>query len=67
MWVKFKGDLKRIAERASKNGLTMTDVSLHNSFKNYNATRLGFASLNLQEKEKAAEILKDSIIAAKTV
>jgi len=57
VWVKFNRDLKRISGNASKQGLTMTDVGLHNSFRNYNSTRIRFASLNLVEQEKAVGIL----------
>ncbi len=63
VWAKFIGvDLKVISERASRKGLTMSDGTLYNTAtRNYNATRLGFASLNLKEQDKAIEILKSSI------
>ena len=35
----------------------MSDGRLYNANKDYNATRLGFASLNLKEQEKAIDIL----------
>ncbi|HXR81941.1 MAG TPA: PLP-dependent aminotransferase family protein, partial [Saprospiraceae bacterium] len=58
VWTTFiHGDLKQVAARADKKGLTMSDGRFYNLFKNYNATRLGFASLNLKEQEKAIEIL----------
>jgi len=59
VWAKFNdADLKIVTERASKMGLTMSDGSVHNKIKKYNATRLGFSSLNLREQEKAIEILR---------
>jgi len=58
VWTTFiHADLKQVAAKAEKKGLTMSDGRLYNLFKNYNATRLGFASLNLKEQEKAIEIL----------
>jgi GntR family transcriptional regulator/MocR family aminotransferase len=63
VWVKFIGtDLKLIAERAATNGLTMSNGCVYNSDNiNYNATRLGFASLNFKEQDKAIDILAKSI------
>ena len=58
VWTTFiHADLKQVAAKAEKKGLTMSDGRFYNLFKNYNATRLGFASLNLKEQEKAIEIL----------
>ena len=58
VWTTFiHADLKQVAAKAEKKGLTMSDGRLYNLFKNYNATRLGFASLDLKEQEKAIEIL----------
>jgi GntR family transcriptional regulator/MocR family aminotransferase len=64
VWAKFKGiDLKLVAGRAAGKGLIMNNGTLYNSInKDYNATRLGFASLNLNEQDKAIEILKDSLL-----
>jgi GntR family transcriptional regulator / MocR family aminotransferase len=61
VWAEFNGvDLKQVAAKAAKNGLTMGDGTLFNTgAKNYNSTRLGFASLNFKEQEKAVEILKE--------
>jgi len=58
VWTTFVDtDLKQVAAKAEKRGLTMSDGRLYNLVKNYNATRLGFASLNLNEQEKAIDIL----------
>lgn len=63
VWTKFNNvDLKLIAEKVAKKGLIIGNGVIHNSVtKNYNATRLGFASLNFKEQEKAIEILKKVI------
>lgn len=63
VWTKFNDiDLKQITERAAKNGLTISSGTLFNTgTKDYNSTRLGFASLTLKEQDKAIEILKSSI------
>jgi GntR family transcriptional regulator/MocR family aminotransferase len=63
VWTKFNDiDLKMVAEKALKKGLMMNDGSLfNNGNKNYNSARLGFASLNLDEQNKAIEIIKESI------
>ncbi len=58
VWTKFnKVDLKLVAERAAKKGLLMSDGRIYNTNAEYNASRLGFASLNLKEQDKAIEIL----------
>jgi GntR family transcriptional regulator / MocR family aminotransferase len=62
VWTTFSdADLKQVAAKAEKKGLTMSDGRLYNLVKNYNATRLGFASLNLKEQEKAIEILSKCV------
>jgi GntR family transcriptional regulator/MocR family aminotransferase len=63
VWTKFNGvDLKLITEKAAKKGLAMNNSELFNTgTKDYNATRLGFASLSLKEQDWVIEILKDSI------
>src|SRR6266542_1695015 len=61
VWVKFnkKYSLPVIAHRASAQGLYMSDGSFYNTEKiNYNASRIGFASLNEKEMEEAINILK---------
>jgi GntR family transcriptional regulator/MocR family aminotransferase len=61
VWVKFKdADVKQVSINAGKKGLIMSDGRVYNLYKNYNATRLGFASLNLKEQEKALDILARS-------
>jgi len=63
VWAAFNDvDLKEISIVAAKKGLAMGDGTLFNTgTKNYNSTRLGFASLSLGEQEKALDILKESI------
>ncbi len=62
IWAKFMdADLKKVAEKASKKGLTMNNGETYNRVKNYNATRLGFSSLNVKELEKAVNILVECI------
>lgn len=60
IWTKFnKVDLKKLSAQAGKKGLEMSDGSKYNSVeKQYNSIRLGFASLNFHEQEKAIRILK---------
>jgi GntR family transcriptional regulator/MocR family aminotransferase len=58
VWTKFHVDLKRVADLAATKGLAMSDGKIYNGPKeNYNSARLGFASLNFKEQEKAVEIL----------
>jgi GntR family transcriptional regulator/MocR family aminotransferase len=61
LWVKFnkKNSLPDIAKQASAMGLFMSDGSFYNSpVINYNALRMGFASLNEKEMKEAVSILK---------
>ena len=61
LWVQFnkKNPLPAIAKQASAMGLFMSDGSFYNSpATNYNALRMGFASLNEKEMEEAVRILK---------
>ncbi len=62
VWTKFNVDLKRVAEKAGAKGLAMSDGAIYNGPNiNYNASRLGFASLNFKEQERAIEILSRSM------
>ena len=63
VWTKFNDvDLKMVSAKAEKYGLSVDNGVLHNTAgKNYNATRLGFASLDFKEQEKAVGILKQVI------
>ncbi len=64
IWAIFnkKFPLPAIAQRASLQGLYMNDGSFYNSGAvNYNALRIGFASLNEKEMEEAVGILKKVI------
>lgn len=61
VWVQFdkRYELKQIAEKASTQGLFMGDGSFYNTGKiNYNALRMGFASLNEKEIQGAMGVLK---------
>ncbi|HKO80098.1 MAG TPA: PLP-dependent aminotransferase family protein, partial [Chitinophagaceae bacterium] len=61
VWVQFdkRYELKSIAEKAATQGLFMGDGSFYNTGKiNYNALRMGFASLNEKEIQGAMGILK---------
>lgn len=60
VWTKFhKIDLSMVAERALKKGLIIRNGKDYDTDKvKYNAVRLGFASLNFSEQEKAVEILR---------
>lgn len=60
VWTKFMtSSLPEVAVKAAKKGLIMNDGTKHNSpAVQYNATRLGFASLNEKEQEQAVKILK---------
>ncbi len=60
VWAHFKGvPVARVAAKAMRHGLAISDGKLYNTTAvNYNAIRMGFASLNLDEQEKAVEILK---------
>jgi GntR family transcriptional regulator/MocR family aminotransferase len=59
VWAKFNDtDLTSVSERAAKKGLTISNGKIYNTSNvNYNSCRLGFASLNLKEQQKAIEIL----------
>jgi len=61
LWARFNKmhSLPAIARRASAQGLYMSDGSAYNlGTVNYNALRMGFASLNEKEMEEAISILK---------
>jgi GntR family transcriptional regulator / MocR family aminotransferase len=62
VWVHFnKIDLRKLSGNASKLGLVLSDGSIYNtSTKNYNSARLGFASLDLKEQQRAINILCDA-------
>ncbi|NOU20029.1 MAG: PLP-dependent aminotransferase family protein [Bacteroidales bacterium] len=63
VWVNFNDcDLKTISEKAAGKGLTVSNGSIYNTGTiNYNAARLGFASLNFKEQEDAISVLSKSI------
>jgi GntR family transcriptional regulator / MocR family aminotransferase len=60
VWTKFVNrDLKTISSKAFTKGLIVKDGTTYDIEKiKYNAVRLGFASLNFKEQEKAVRILK---------
>lgn len=61
VWVKFlDADLPTVSRKVLKKGLIVGDGKRYNSTeKNYNATRMGFASLTIEEQNKAIGILAD--------
>jgi GntR family transcriptional regulator / MocR family aminotransferase len=64
VWTVFSNDLflPKVAAVALEKGLVMNDGTFHNTGgKHLNATRLGFASLNESEMEKAVGILSDVV------
>jgi GntR family transcriptional regulator/MocR family aminotransferase len=61
VWTRFnkKISLPDVARRAAEHGLSMSDGSTYNyGNENYNALRIGFASLNEKEIEESVSILK---------
>ncbi len=60
VWTTFQGiALPTVSEQAARKGLVMSDGRIYNTHTiDYNAARLGFASLNLKELERAVEILR---------
>ncbi|WP_461532289.1 MocR-like pyridoxine biosynthesis transcription factor PdxR [Sinomicrobium sp.] len=63
VWTKFNDiNLKKLSEKAGKKGLAISDGSYYDSVdQQYNAARMGFASLDLAEQEQAVKILKSCI------
>lgn len=64
LWAKFNPgiNLVEVAEKASHKGVYLSNGLFHNPpGVNLNATRMGFASMNLTEIEKAIRILKNCI------
>ncbi|MEQ9377520.1 MAG: PLP-dependent aminotransferase family protein [Imperialibacter sp.] len=59
VWVKFlKNDLAKISERAGRKGLLIRDGRDYDTDKvKFNAVRLGFSSLTLEEQRRGVEIL----------
>lgn len=59
VWTKFTdSDLQQVSAKAATKGLIMSDGQRYNTgLINYNAARLGFASLNLAEQDRAIEIM----------
>lgn len=62
VWVKFNANLVNLAARVAKKGLGLSTGKIHNTHNvDYQSTRLGFASLNLKEQEKAVSIIRDCL------
>jgi GntR family transcriptional regulator / MocR family aminotransferase len=64
VWAMFnkKKPLQLIAQQARQKGLTINDGEMYQGDKiNLNATRLGFASLDFREQEKAVTILQQVV------
>ena len=64
VWTSFPGaDLIKTSARALKKGLVIADGTKYDiGNMKYNSVRLGFASLNFSEQERAIAILKDALI-----
>lgn len=60
VWATFTNtDLKKISREAYNKDLVISDGQEYNTHnKNYNSARMGFASLNLDEQQKAVDILR---------
>lgn len=63
VWTKFKEtDLRKISQKAVQQGLKISDGQEYNTHTtNYNACRMGFASLNQEEQEQAIDILMECV------
>lgn len=63
VWVRFNDiNFGQLTERALKKGLIINTGNYYGSpAHNQNATRLGFASLNFEEQEKAVKIMRSCI------
>ena len=63
VWTRFTNvNLKQVSQKACKKGLILSDGTEYNTKnKNFNAARLGFASLNFEEQERVVEILSASL------
>ncbi|QHV93665.1 MocR-like pyridoxine biosynthesis transcription factor PdxR [Spirosoma endbachense] len=59
VWTRFNdSDLRNVSAKAFQKGLIMSDGQRYNTGTiNYNSARLGFASLNLAEQERAIDII----------
>ena len=65
LWAKFNADypLPRIAAQAAANGLMISDGRMYDvEDQQYNALRIGFASMNEKELEEAVMLLKKAVI-----
>lgn len=64
VWVEFNKDidLKKLSYKAGKKGLKLNDgTEFETPEKQYNAIRMGFACLNLEEQKEAIAILKSCL------
>jgi GntR family transcriptional regulator / MocR family aminotransferase len=63
VWTKFlSADLSVVSDKAFKKGLIIKNGKAYDTDKiKYNSVRLGFASLNFTEQEKAVAILKEIV------
>lgn len=63
IWARFlDADLEKISQKAYKQGLVISNGKEYNTHTtNYNAIRMGFASLNFEEQERAIGILSKCI------
>lgn len=62
VWATFKNtDLAIVEKNARQKGLKINNCRMYNKESTYQSIRLGFASLNIEEQEKAIEILSNSL------
>lgn len=62
VWARFHdADLSQVEKKALTMGLKINNGRMYNTGTEYNTTRLGFASLNTEEQEKAIDILSKAI------
>lgn len=62
VWATFEGtDLDIVEKRAHSEGLRLNSGRMYNIGPTYKSTRLGFASLNIEEQEKAIAILAKAL------
>lgn len=62
VWTQFHDiDMKKLTKYADRNGLLMNDGTIYNTTQSFNYTRLGFSTLNIEEQEKAVDILLSGV------
>ena len=62
VWGRFNtDDARSVAQWGAKKGLQINDGATYNRYHNYNAIRMGFASLNFQEQTNAIKLLRQCL------